>query len=70
MFSGIVEEAVIVKAIEQDKGNIHLSLGCSFVDEQKIDIVGKYISKMIRIDGTDLRINLKAHISDNCFKKK
>ena len=37
MFSGIVEEAAKVVAIEQDKGNIHFTLVCSFVDELKID---------------------------------
>lgn len=37
MFSGIVEEAARVVAIEQDKGNIHLTMKCSFVNELKID---------------------------------
>lgn len=37
MFSGIVEEAAQVVAIEHDKGNIHLTLKCSFVNELKID---------------------------------
>lgn len=37
MFSGIVEEAAPVVAIEADKGNIHLTMKCSFVDELKID---------------------------------
>ncbi|MDR2145606.1 MAG: riboflavin synthase [Tannerella sp.] len=37
MFSGIIEEAATVKNIEHDKGNIHLTLECSFVDELKID---------------------------------
>ena len=37
MFSGIIEDAAIVKAIEHDKGNVHLTLGCSFVSELKID---------------------------------
>lgn len=37
MFSGIVEEAAQVVAIEQDKGNIHLTMKCSFVNELKID---------------------------------
>ncbi|MCD8179495.1 MAG: riboflavin synthase [Tannerellaceae bacterium] len=37
MFSGIVEEAAVVTAIEQDKGNIHLTMKCSFVHELKID---------------------------------
>jgi len=37
MFSGIIEEAAIVKAVEQDKGNVHLTLSCSFVSELKID---------------------------------
>ena len=37
MFSGIIENAAIVKAIEHDKGNVHLSLECSFVSELKID---------------------------------
>lgn len=37
MFSGIVEEAAPVVAIEADKGNIHLTMKCSFVNELKID---------------------------------
>lgn len=37
MFSGIIEEAATVVAIEKDRGNIHLTLKCSFVDELKID---------------------------------
>lgn len=37
MFSGIVEEAAQVVAIERDGGNVHLSLTCSFVNELKID---------------------------------
>ncbi|MCM1021809.1 MAG: riboflavin synthase [Muribaculum sp.] len=37
MFSGIVEEAATVVAVEQDKDNIHLTLKCSFTDELKID---------------------------------
>lgn len=37
MFSGIVEEAAQVVAIQSDKGNIHLTMRCSFVDELKID---------------------------------
>jgi riboflavin synthase len=37
MFSGIVEEAAQVVAVKQDKGNIHITMKCSFVDELKID---------------------------------
>ena len=37
MFSGIVEEAARVVAIEQEKGNIHLTMECSFTEELKID---------------------------------
>jgi riboflavin synthase len=37
MFSGIVEEAATIVAIRQDKGNVHLTLHCSFVSELKID---------------------------------
>ena len=37
MFSGIVEEAARVTAVERDGGNVHLTLTCSFVDELKID---------------------------------
>jgi riboflavin synthase len=37
MFSGIVEEAAPVVAVEQDKGNIHLTVKCSFVNELKVD---------------------------------
>ncbi len=37
MFSGIVEEAAQVVAVQQDKGNIHITMKCSFVHELKID---------------------------------
>jgi riboflavin synthase len=37
MFSGIVEEAATVVALEKDKDNLHLTLACSFVGELKID---------------------------------
>ncbi|MDR0395254.1 MAG: riboflavin synthase, partial [Tannerella sp.] len=37
MFSGIIEEAAVVKAIEREKENVHITLGCSFVNELKID---------------------------------
>ncbi|MDR1763224.1 MAG: riboflavin synthase [Dysgonamonadaceae bacterium] len=37
MFSGIVEEAATVEKIVRDRGNIHLTLKCSFVNELKID---------------------------------
>ncbi len=37
MFSGIVEEAATVVALEKDKGNLHITLKCSFTSELKID---------------------------------
>ncbi len=37
MFSGIVEEAGIVTAIQRDGGNVHITVRCSFVDELRID---------------------------------
>lgn len=37
MFSGIVEEAARVVAIEKDQENLHITLACSFVNELKID---------------------------------
>ncbi|RPH73549.1 riboflavin synthase, partial [bacterium] len=37
MFSGIIEEAAIVRDLSKDKENLHITLGCSFVDELKID---------------------------------
>ncbi|MBN2264048.1 MAG: riboflavin synthase [Prolixibacteraceae bacterium] len=37
MFSGIVEEAGKVLAIEKDQENVHFVLTCSFVNELKID---------------------------------
>lgn len=37
MFSGIIEEAAEVVAVKQDKGNIHLTMKCSFAGELKID---------------------------------
>ena len=37
MFSGIVEEYGVVKAIEKDQENYHFTLTCSFVNELKVD---------------------------------
>ena len=37
MFSGIVEEAATVVALENEKGNIHFTIKSSFTDELKID---------------------------------
>lgn len=37
MFSGIVEEAATVVALNKDKGNLHLTLKCSFTNELKVD---------------------------------
>ena len=37
MFSGIVEEAARVVALEREEGNLHITLKCSFVHELKID---------------------------------
>ena len=37
MFSGIIEEVGIVRAITRDGGNVHLSLSCSFLSELTID---------------------------------
>jgi riboflavin synthase len=37
MFSGIIEEYGIVKAIEKEQENYHFTLTCSFVNELKID---------------------------------
>jgi len=37
MFSGIVEEAALVTAIEKDQENLHITMECSFVNELKID---------------------------------
>ena len=37
MFSGVVEETAIVVAVRKDKGNIDLTLKCSFTNELKID---------------------------------
>ncbi|MGM9852005.1 MAG: riboflavin synthase [Muribaculaceae bacterium] len=37
MFSGIVEEAAQVTAIQRDGGNVHLTLQCSFASELTID---------------------------------
>jgi len=37
MFSGIVEEAAKVVAIQKEQENLHITLSCSFVNELKID---------------------------------
>jgi riboflavin synthase len=37
MFSGIVEEFGTVTGIEEDQGNVHFTLTCSFAGELKVD---------------------------------
>jgi len=37
MFSGIVEEAARVVKLEKEQENLHITMGCSFADELKID---------------------------------
>ena len=37
MFTGIVEEAATVVALEQEKENLHITMKCSFVNELQID---------------------------------
>ena len=37
MFSGIVEEAAPVVELVKDKGNLHITMNCSFARELKID---------------------------------
>ena len=37
MFSGIVEETALVVGLEKDKGNLHITMKCSFADELKIE---------------------------------
>lgn len=37
MFSGIVEEAATVVALDKEQENLHITLKCSFVNELKID---------------------------------
>lgn len=37
MFSGIIEESAKVVSLERDRGNLHITLTCSFVNELKID---------------------------------
>jgi riboflavin synthase len=37
MFTGIVEAAAVVTALDKDKENLHITLECSFVKELKID---------------------------------
>lgn len=37
MFSGIVEEAAQIVALQKDSENLHITMKCSFVNELKID---------------------------------
>jgi len=37
MFSGIIEEAAKVVALQKDQENLHLTVSCSFVNDLKID---------------------------------
>ena len=37
MFSGIIEEAAQVVALQKEQENLHITMSCSFTDELKID---------------------------------
>lgn len=37
MFSGIVEEAAKIVAVEKEEGNVHLTVECSFANDLRID---------------------------------
>ena len=37
MFSGIVEEAAPVVKLEQEEGNLHITMECTFTNELKVD---------------------------------
>ncbi len=37
MFSGIIEEAGIVKDLKKDEGNLNITIACSFADELSVD---------------------------------
>ena len=37
MFSGIIEEAAQVVALRKERGNLHITMSCSFADELTID---------------------------------
>jgi len=37
MFSGIIEEAAQVAALQKEQENLHITISCSFTDELKID---------------------------------
>lgn len=37
MFSGIVEDAIVVTELRHEEGNLHITLRCPFADELRID---------------------------------
>lgn len=57
MFTGIVEEAAKVVALEKEKENLHITMECSFTDELKID-------QSISHNGVCLTV---VSIDDNCY---
>jgi riboflavin synthase len=59
MFSGIVEEAAVVKKLEQKGGNLHLTLECSFTNELKIDQSVSHNGvclTVVRIEGSEYTV--------------
>ena len=58
MFTGIVEEMAIVRAIEKEKSNTHFTLSCSFTNELQID-------QSVAHDGACLTV---ISIDDNTYK--
>lgn len=59
MFSGIVEEAATVVALSKDKGNLHITLRCSFTGELKIDQSVSHNGvclTVVSIDGDDYTV--------------
>jgi riboflavin synthase len=59
MFSGIVEEAAVVKKLERDGGNLHLTLECSFAGELNIDQSVSHNGvclTVVRLDGKEYTV--------------
>ncbi len=68
MFSGIVEEAATVVALEKEEGNLHITLKSSFTNELKIDQSVAHNGVCLTVVKTDGNVYTVTAISETLQK--
>ncbi len=68
MFSGIVEEAAVVKKVVVDNGNLHITMECSFTEDLKIDQSVAHNGVCLTVVNKDVNTYTVTAISETLLK--